>query len=316
MSGVGKIFLIILIGCAHGICAAASEDSGQNSKDASIIDRVTFDSYQNHEKYGTSDLRHDFRTRLSIGTFWPFQRTTIDSLDPFHRQVLKVEYPAEKVRSIRSGASWKWKTFYPRQNLYLSYWVLFPDSFVFRHGGKLHGLLGGKGNTGGKKPDGKDGWSARIHWGIDDRIKLYIYHKDQDRDFGDTFYFTHPAVPIDIRKPETEKRNQKNEIHIETGIWHHIQLRVKVNALGYRNGLVQAWYDGKRVADVRGLEFRDASCDPEDLLSNAAYFSTFFGGRSEEYKPVKDETVFFDDFIISKDLVIPEGMSYEKGETD
>ena len=270
-----------------------------------ILGRVTFDHRHSGERYGNWDVKRDFGTVKSWGTYWPFRRLRIVHSDPQHNKVLQVRYPEKKVRFFSSGASWHWKPFMPRHEVFFSYWVQFPDSFVFRHGGKMHGLTGGKGNTGGNKPNGHDGWSCRLHWGPDDLIKLYIYHKDQQRKWGDTFYLTQnpEIIRIDISKPIT--RHHAREIRIERGKWHHIMIRVKVNAAGFRNGLAQAWYDGKLVMDIRGFEFRDETCQGDELLIEGVYFSTFFGGRGDEYKPVKDEFVLFDDFVVSKTLYCP-----------
>ena len=279
----------------------------------SVILNVDFENHKNGERYGVCDVKKDFGTMLSLGTFWPWRRVRIDSVAEFDH-VLQVYYPRKKLRSFASGASWKFSDFQPRQEAFLSYWVFFPDSFEFRAGGKLHGLVGGKGNTGGKKPNGHDGWSCRVHWGDGDLIKLYVYHKDQAREWGDTFFFTHHPPVINIRNADTVKRFPEREIHVSRGRWHHVQIRVKVNASGYRNGLAQAWFDGELVADVQGFEFRSSDVEADKLLINAFYFSTFFGGRGEHYQPVKDETVLFDRFVLSKTLYRPKEMVYDQME--
>jgi hypothetical protein len=275
-----------------------------------ILAMVTFDKGKPGETYGNWDVKRDFGTVKSWGTYWPFRRLKIDSSTPPRNEVLRVSYPKQKVRFFSSGGSWQWKPFHPRQEAFFSYWVFFPDSFVFRAGGKLHGLIGGKANTGGKKPNGHDGWSCRAHW-VEDLIILYIYHKDQKRQWGDTFYFTQNPKTIFVNADQPIERDRQNEIRIERGKWHHIMIRVRVNAVGYRDGLAQAWYDGKLVLDVRGFEFRDEICKADELLIKGAYFSTFFGGRDERYKPVKDEYALFDDFVISKQLYCPPGLEYD-----
>jgi hypothetical protein len=46
----------------------------------------------------------------------------------------------------------------------LSYYVRFSENFDFVKGGKLPGLFGGVGNSGGEIPDGTDGFSTRFMW--------------------------------------------------------------------------------------------------------------------------------------------------------
>ena len=42
--------------------------------------------------------------------------------------------------------------------------VTVGGDFDFVRAGKIPGLAGGRTNTGGRKPDGTDGWSARMMW--------------------------------------------------------------------------------------------------------------------------------------------------------
>ncbi|MBN2000448.1 hypothetical protein JW935_23055 [candidate division KSB1 bacterium] len=280
-------------------------------KKADVLGQVTFDQHNPGEKYGMGDVEEDFGAKVSWGTMWPYNRLSIVEADSIHGKVLQVNYPKNKVRFFASGGSWKWKKFPKSKELYLSYWVKFPDDFVFRHGGKLHGLVGGKGNSGGHKPNGHDGWSCRMHWGPENQIKLYIYHKDQQTTWGDVFYFNHKSQPIVVGVDKLVSETNPDNVRIQTGKWHYIMLRVKMNDIGAKNGVAQAWYDGELVADIRGLEWRDSTCKDEDLLVSGMYFSTFFGGRDDRYRPVKDEYLWFDDFTVSEQFNCPQGMECE-----
>jgi len=295
-------FVVGFLGCSHRVMNNLTDDP-------EILARVNFDFHTAGESYGHVDVKRDFGTLMSWGTYWPYRRVRIVQSDDLHDKVLRVRYPKNKVRFFKSGASWHWKKFNPEQEVFFSYWVLFPDSLEFRYGGKLHGLVGGKANTGGDKPNGHDGWSCRVHWGPEDLIKLYIYHKDQKGKWGDVFYFRQDPGIIRVDEETRVASREKENIKLEKGKWHHIMMRIMVNDIGQRNGLAQAWYDGKLAADIRGFEFRDNTCDADDLLVNAMYFSTFYGGRDERYKPVKDEYILFDDFMISKSLSCPTGMT-------
>ncbi|HPG40249.1 MAG TPA: hypothetical protein PLP19_14625 [bacterium] len=302
---------ILSAGSGSNTINCRAQDADRPGSVPEILARVTFDERSPGEHYGNRDVKQDFGTNKSWGTYWPVRRLRVVQADSIHDKVLQVQYPKGKVRSFASGGSWRWQVFAPRQEVYFSFWTLFPDSFVFRQGGKLHGLVGGKGNTGGDKPNGHDGWSCRVHWGENDFIKLYIYHKDQAGQWGDVFYFTDKPGIITITPGTPPAHPQEGRIRIETGKWHHIIMRVFVNTPGQRDGQAQAWYDGKLAVDVRGLEFRDSLCNPEQLLIDGMYFSTFFGGRDESYMPVKDEYILFDDFILSTGLYCPPGMACE-----
>ncbi|MFW6275436.1 MAG: polysaccharide lyase, partial [bacterium] len=72
-------------------------------------------------------------------------------------KILKVVYPFGRFGPL-PGSQWKVK-FQDTEIVCLSYKLYIPDDFDFMKGGKLPGLGGGKGNTGGDVPNGFDGWS-------------------------------------------------------------------------------------------------------------------------------------------------------------
>ncbi|NOZ61045.1 MAG: hypothetical protein GXO74_05145 [Calditrichaeota bacterium] len=300
------IFLIAVIFLAIATTSPAQRRIKRRGK-AEIIGRINFENHKIDNNYSPFDLQSDFGTMLSLGTFFPSARVKIVDTKSEHGKVIRVKYPKGSLRSMASGASWEWKNFGKHEDLYLSFWVKFAPDFVFRAGGKLHGLCGGKCNTGGDKPNGHDGWSSRIHWGPGNTLKNYVYHKDQPGKYGQVLFWTHRPKTVTLKKGKFDKKIvEKNRVKIKPGVWYHVATRVKVNHIGNSDGVVQSWLNGELVLDVRGLEFRDKTCKKNDLLIDTMYFSTFFGGNSEKYKPVKDEYIFFDDFVLSKKLYVPE----------
>ena len=279
---------------------------GKTQHGSSIIAKIDFENQRVDNSYSPFDLQTDFGTMLSLGTFLPSARVKIVNSLTDRGKVLRVKYPKGKLRSYASGASWQWKNFGKYHDLYLSFWVKFEKGFNFRAGGKLHGLCGGDCNTGGKKPNGHDGWSNRIHWGPGNTLKNYVYHKDQPGKYGQVFFWTHNPPTLQLAKGKLNKKiSVKQRVEIKPGIWYHVETRVKLNKIGSSDGIVQSWLNGELVLDVRGFEFRDKTCKDSDLLIDTMYFSTFFGGNSPKYMPVKDEYAYFDEFIISKELYIP-----------
>ena len=263
--------------------------------DTKILKYISFDKHSG-KIYDSFDVHKDFGTWKSWGTIWPFNRIKFKKQpDRDGSKAIKVKYPKGKIRSRDCGASWHCKNFGKHKDLYLSFWVKFSSKFEFRAGGKLHGLCGGKCNTGGDKPNGHDGWSSRIHWGPDNKIKNYVYHKDQSGKYGQEFFWVHNPELIVIEPGQEIDQYDGNKVHIERGVWHHISTRVVVNDIGQRNGFIQTWLNGELVLNVHGFEFRDQSCSDNRLLVDDMYFSTFFGGNSNKYKPIKNEYAYFDD---------------------
>jgi hypothetical protein len=283
-----------------------------NAEDTNILGHVSFDNYKDGKTYSPSCVKKDFGTYFSAGTLLLSTRVKVVDRGENYGKAIKVKYPKGKLRSLKSGASWHWKSFGKHKDIYLSYWVKFKSDFVFKRGGKLHGLCGGKGNTGGKKPTGHDGWSSRVHWGPGNKIKQYVYHKDQAGNYGQSIYWVKNPEPIVIEPGKSIDRNEGDEIRFTTGVWHYIVTRVVVNDVGKRNGLVQSWLDGDLVLNAHGFEFRDTFCSDKNLLIDDMYFSTFFGGNSKLYKPDKIEYAYFDDFRVSRKLFSPPEINCEK----
>jgi hypothetical protein len=163
-------------------------------------------------------------------------------------------------------------------DLYCSYYVRFEPDFGFVKGGKLPGLAGGAGNTGGRKPNGTDGWSARMMWLARGEVVQYVYHVDQPGDYGQNFHW-----------------DRGGQRFFRPGAWHRVEHRIAINTPGERDGIVQGWFDGALALDRRNVRFRDVNAFAIDLFA----FSTFFGGSDETWAPVKDEHVSFDDFVVA-----------------
>lgn len=187
-------------------------------------------------------------------------------------KALMVLYPDGGFGAGSSGA--QWPTSLPTsQAMYLTYYVRFADDFEFVRGGKLPGLAGGEANTGGDRPDGTDGWSARMMWREGGCAEFYTYHPDQPYDTGESFRWA---------------------ARIEPGTWHRIEQVVVMNTPRERDGMLLGWFDGRLVADYRNIRFRDV----EDLAIDTLYFSTFFGGGDDEWAPSTDQSIEFDDFSV------------------
>jgi len=210
-------------------------------------------------------------------------------------RVLAVSYPDGLFGSSDSATGGQWILEFEvgYEAVELQYRVKFGAGFDFVRGGKLPGLTGGEGNVGGNRPDGTDGFSARMHWrtngssgsqltGDKANIVQYLYHPDQPTDFGDD------------RRWDDGPSGEWQEF--ESGRWYHLRHQIVMNTPGQHDGIVKAWLDGVQVLDLDDIRFRDT----DDFQIDAMYFSTFFGGGSSIWATTKDEVAFFDDFQISE----------------
>ena len=227
--------------------------------------------------------------------------------DAFGNKSLVVMY--EEGETTGSKSQWKLDLDAGYEELFLTYRMRFDEGFDFVRGGKLPGLIGGAGNTGGDRPNGTDGWSARMMWRTDgssgsqlptDRANIvqYVYHPDQPSTFGQ-----------DYRWDDNSTGDWKA---FDSDVWYHFQHRVVMNTPGENDGVIQAWLDGELVMDVQDIRFRDVA----SLQIDQMYFSTFFGGSSEIWEASRDEFAYYDDFVIAEDFITIPGDYNIDGKVD
>jgi hypothetical protein len=157
---------------------------------------------------------------------------------------------------------------------HLRYYVRFPIGFDFVRGGKLPGLYGGSGATGGHVPDGYTGFTTRYMWAPDGYGSVYAYLPSSIK-WG---------TPLGARA-----------WRFTPGKWHAIEQKILLNDPESENGEVSVWLDGKLVVHHSGLVFRKTS----ELKIDGVLFSTFFGGDDASWAPSKDQTLQFSDFVVA-----------------
>lgn len=151
----------------------------------------------------------------------------------------------------------------PDEAYTLCYDVRFAEDFQFVRGGKLHGLGPASPITGGR-PMQPGGWSARVMFEDEGRLRSYVYHQDKEGKYGDGV--------------------GSGKVMFERGVWHAVSLSVKLNSAPDKaDGLVRIFVDGKPVVVHGGLRFRARA--GQDTLIGRFLFSTFHGGHDPSWAP-------------------------------
>lgn len=198
--------------------------------------------------------------------------------------VIRVRYPAGSASprvSRREDRPLGGSQFYanlgiePRDRLRLSYYVRFSENFDFVKGGKLPGLFGGRGNSGGKIPDGTDGFSTRYMWRQDGEGEVYAYLPTSE-EYGTSI--------------------GRGSWQFQPGIWYHLEQVVTLNDRDENNGQIQVFVDGVEAIDRQNLTFRTT----EALKIEGLFFSTFFGGGNASWATPRDVYIDFADFSVSE----------------
>ena len=200
--------------------------------------------------------------------------------DPIQGRSLEFLYPEGEYGTSRTGAQWKLLFDRGYDRVRLRYRLRFGEGFDFVRGGKLPGLIGGQGNTGGGVPSGTDGWSARMMWRSDGRAVQYVYHPDQPANFGEDMPWERDGDPV----------------RFEPGRWYEIEHEISINTPGVNDGRIVGRIDGVEVLRREGMRFRDV----DDFSIDGLYVSTFFGGSNDSWATTRDERVRFDDVEIDR----------------
>jgi hypothetical protein len=158
------------------------------------------------------------------------------------------------------------------------YRVALQDNFQFVRGGKLPGLYAGTANTGGRVPNGTDGYSLRFVWQAQGLGALSVYLPTSGK-WGSVFglgnWRFYPGRDIDLA------------------------LYIKLNTPGQSDGVIAAWANDALVAYAPDIVFRTV----DTLGIDGFYFSTFFGGGTADWAtPVKTASIFSGMEIFRTDL--------------
>ena len=209
---------------------------------------------------------------------------------PKLRRFLRVKFPKDSwspVNTKRAGLPVGGLGFFancgiaPREQLHLRYYVRFATDINYVKGGKLPGLYGGAGNRGGEKPNGSDGFSARLMWRSNGDGEVYAYLPTNDSQWGTSL--------------------GRGSWRFKAGTWTLVEEQVVLNVPGHANGSIKLWIDEKLVIDQAGLRFRDV----QELKIDGILFSTFFGGNDASWATPITTHIDFARFALSEKYIGP-----------
>jgi hypothetical protein len=143
-------------------------------------------------------------------------------------------------------------------------------------GAKPENAYGGSGN----KPTGQDKFSVTLS--LDNWMKLhfYLYHPDQWGGYGDWVY----CQPSFFRKAGLSR-----------GKWHCLELMLKNNTPGKKDGQIKAWLDGTQIGKIEKLRFRDVSA----VKTRRFTVENYFGGDNVSDTSPKDQRIYIDNYVVS-----------------
>lgn len=222
--------------------------------------------------------------------------------DPVKGAVLQVKYgkgttspSASRTRGLVPGGT----QFIPKltktyDNAVMSYWLKIPKDFDCVKGGKLPGIASNiELLSGGETADGTNGFSMRLMWRENCTAEVYGYLPRVENQ-----HLIEKYKDSLTQNPTTKIiygwSIGRGEFSLPKGEWVKVELTIKVNDPGVKNGTVKVALNGKQVFQRDEIVYRTNN----KLLVGALFFSTFFGGSDESYAATKEESLFFGDMMV------------------
>ena len=180
------------------------------------------------------------------------------------------------------------------EEIYFRYYLRLADDWrPTRDGGKLPGIAGtyNSGGWGGRKSNGKNGWSMRGEFGkvIEPQhplagrtpIGTYAYHAETAGSYGEIWPWSQGRPGV-----------------LESDRWYCIEQYFKVNMVGKSDGVFRAWIDGVPVFEKRDIRVRDLPA----LKIEEVWLDIYHGGT--EVSPY-DQHLYIDNVVIARKYIGP-----------
>jgi hypothetical protein len=180
------------------------------------------------------------------------------------------------------------------EEIYFRYYLRLADDWNQTvQGGKLPGISGtyGRAGWGGRKSNGKNGWSARGLFKMTvpagnplagrTPIGFYCYHADMKDSYGTNWVW-----------------NKDYRGYLETNRWYAIEQYCRLNTPGEKNGVLRAWVDGQLAFEKTDVRFRLT----DELRIEQVWMNVYHGGTIPS---PHDQHVFIDNVVIANNYIGP-----------
>ncbi|KNC82205.1 hypothetical protein SARC_05503 [Sphaeroforma arctica JP610] len=171
----------------------------------------------------------------------------------------------------------------------LEYSVYFPEDFDFKMGGKLPGMHGGPELecSGGTNADGSNCFSTRLMWREDGEGEAYLYIP---MDYQTEELCAQCAYPEMVSgcKDVAHCSLDRGAFTFSKGKWNTVKQYIRLNTVGSNDGFFKLYHNNNLVMNQE-LVYRTS----DKVGINGFFFSTFFGGSSQEYAPKDDQVSMF-----------------------
>ncbi|HJN07588.1 MAG: DNRLRE domain-containing protein [Pirellulaceae bacterium] len=233
---------------------------------------------------------------------WTFAAGKLDTVandsqrrfEPFQAKAVRVKIAQGSTSAMNVGYKFREETDSEPEEIYFRYYLRLADDWQQTlQGGKLPGISGtyGVAGWGGRKSNGRDGWSARgsFHLSIPKDnplgglhpIGTYCYHADMKGNYGNIWLW------------QNGYRG-----YLQNNRWYSIEQFLKLNTPGKNDGVIRAWVDGRQAFEKTDIRFRHLN----KLKIEQIWMNVYHGGT----KPSPyDQHLFIDNVVIAKTYIGP-----------
>jgi hypothetical protein len=178
---------------------------------------------------------------------------------------------------------------------YFKYWLRLGNSWEPKDAVKLPGFAGinsGSGSAagwGGRKSNGKNGWSARgfisppvsseNNYANMHVLGSYLYHADMKDTYGDSLTWIYNDASI-----------------IHKNKWYEIEQYISLNTPSENDGVLRVWINGILVYNKTDIRLTD----DENLPIESVWLNVYHGGISKAHK---DISLYIDELIIAHNFM-------------
>ncbi len=166
------------------------------------------------------------------------------------------------------------------EEIYFQYSLRFANDWNPKRGGKLPGIAGtyGKAGWGGRKVNGRDGWSARGLFSGQKNgrtpIGYYCYHADMQGRYGSHWVW------------EIEDLG-----YLANNRWYRIKQYAKMNTPGKNDGILRGWVDGKLAFENTDIRMRDVDALKIETVWINVYLGGTWSAESEHHLYIDNVTI-------------------------
>ncbi len=207
--------------------------------------------------------------------------------EPFRGKALRIKVDRGGHYGVSIPFAFQKRVGFEPEEVYFRYYLRLADDWNPRRGGKFPGFGGtyGRAGWGGRRVNGRDGWSARgLFRGQKDGktpIGFYCYHADMRGQYGSEWVWDRDNLGL-----------------LENNRWYCIEQYVKMNTPGKNDGILRGWVDGRLAFEKTDIRMRDVPA----LKIESVWVNIYLGGT---WTAERDHHLYIDEVVISRKPIGP-----------